>query len=158
MNLVNSVSLIGRIVNEELNANPVSKNSNIVVCYLKIATNKPYLDKQSNEWKEKTQFIPLKSFGKQASYIANHFAKGDLIAINGELEVNTIEKKGEYVTYWSVIISNIKKLGKSSKNNNLSKTEEITINHLENSNTQSIDVELAEENSNSKDTPWELDF
>ena len=164
MNLLNQTLLIGRIVDEDIKAQLVSEISNVVISYFKIAINKNFFDKQKNEWVDRTQFIPLKAFGSKALYISKTFKKGDLVTLNCELDINTVKNvDGEYITYWSLIVQDIKKLGKSSSaNEEISKTKEITLHSLDqnqtNANAQSIDVNLAKDNENQEDKPWELDL
>ena len=156
MNLLNSANFIGRIVDESIQAQQISSNSNVVVAYFKIAINKGFIDKQTKQWTDKTQFIPIKAFGAKASYIAKNFNKGDLVALNCEIDVNSKkDEKGEYTTYWSLIVQDIKKLGKAFKSEEMSKTQEVA---LEKANTPTIDADLAKENENKEDSPWELDF
>ena len=158
MNLLNQTLLIGRIVDEDIKTQLVSETSNVVISYFKIAINKGFFDKHKKEWVDKSQFIPLKAFGSKASYIASNFKKGDLVTLNCELDVNTVKNDdGEYTTYWSLIVQDIKKLGKSSKNEEISKTQEVALKSLEQANTKSIDADLAKENENQEDKPWELD-
>lgn len=154
-NLFNSTTLIGRIVDEELKTHLVSDTSNIVVCYFKIAINKGFVDKQTKQWVDKTQFIPIKAFGTKASYIAKNFNKGDLVILNCEIDVaNKQDENGEWKTYWSLIIQNIKKIVKSLKSAEFSQTETMALKSMDTS--QSFDVELAKEDEDKN--PWELDL
>ncbi len=128
MNLLNSANFIGRIVDESIQVQQISSNSNVVVAYFKIAINKSFIDKQTKQWTDKTQFIPIKAFGTKASYITKNFNKDNLVALNCEIDVNgKRDEKGEYTTYWSLIIQDINKLSKSSKIEEISKTHEIAL-------------------------------
>lgn len=155
MNLLNNAYLVGRIVDETIQAQQITSNSNIIVAYFKIAITKGFIDKQTKQWVDKTQFIPLKAFGAKASYIAKHFNKGDLVAINCEIDVNSKQDdNGEWKTYWSLVVQDIKKIGKPSKSTEFSQTETMALKSMDSS--QTFDVELATEDENKN--PWELDL
>lgn len=157
MNLFNNAYLVGRIVDETIQAQQISQNSDIVVVYFKIAVNKGFVDKQSKQWVDKTQFIPLKAFGAKASYIAKNFNQGDLIAVNCEIDVNNKQdENGEWKTYWSLVVQDIRKILKSLKSTELSQTETIALKSID--NVQSSDVELAKEDENKENNPWELNL
>ncbi len=81
MNLLNGANFIRRIVDESIQVQQISSNSNVVVAYFKITINKGFIDKQTKQWTDKTQFIPIKAFGAKASYITKNFNKENLVAL-----------------------------------------------------------------------------
>lgn len=160
MNLLNNANLIGRIVDESIQAQQISANSNIIVAYFKIAINKGFIDKQTKEWVDRTQFIPLKAFGPKASYIAKSFGQGDLISVNCEIDVHSKQDENtkEWTTYWSLIVQDIRKLGKPKSIVEASETQEVALKSLNDniSSSKTVDAELAKEDENKDEFPWEL--
>jgi single-strand DNA-binding protein len=59
--------------------------------------------------------IPFVAFGKTAEFMNNYVHLGDVIAIEGELEANTVENdEGERRTFYSVRIDSVRKLPRST--------------------------------------------
>ncbi len=81
MNLLNNANFIGRIVDESIQVQQISSNLNVVVTYFKIAINKGFIDKQTKQWTDKTQFTSIKEFGAKDFYIAKNFNKDNLVAL-----------------------------------------------------------------------------
>lgn len=145
--MLNRVELIGRIVND-LKTNVLSNGNEVL--YFTIAVSK----RTGKE--EKTTFIPVKAFDNKAVYISKYFKKGDLIFLEAELNVSNTKKDDEFITYWSVIVKNIKKLATPSK----SVTEEIKVPSKDIDKKVDVDSKLdailSDEQEDEK--PWELDF
>ena len=145
--MLNRVELIGRIVND-LKTNVLSNGNEVL--YFTIAVSK-WIGKE-----EKTTFIPVKAFDNKAVYISKYFKKGDLILVEAELNVSNTKKDDEFITYWSVIVRDIKKIASPSK----SVTEEIKVSSKDIDKKTEVDSKLdailSDEQEDEK--PWELDF
>lgn len=52
-----------------------------------LALNERWLDKNTNEWREKAVFVPIKCFGKTAELAGEYLAKGHRCLIEGRLNL-----------------------------------------------------------------------
>ena len=126
---MNKVLLIGRITKDlELRHTPNDK----AVCDFTLAVNRD---------KENADFINCVVWNNQAENLCKYQGKGSLIAVFGELRVDTYEVEGNkrYKTY--VYVNNIEFL---SKNEESIRTEELT--------TKTITQETIEYTD--EDLPW----
>ena len=90
--LKNSVSLIGRLGNDP---EVISFDSGKMLARFSIATNESYKD-QSGEWKEKTNWHNIVTWGKSAELCKNLLKKGSELVLEGKLENDTYQtKEGE---------------------------------------------------------------
>lgn len=86
----NKVILIGNLTRDvELRFLPGGS----AVCDMGLAVNDRYLDKSTNEWKDRPNFVDLTAFGKTAENISKFFAKGRPIFIEGKLRFEQWEDK-----------------------------------------------------------------
>lgn len=76
------VQLIGRLGQKDVRSTPTGTQ---VVSY-SVATSKSIKDKESQQWKETTEWHRCVSFGKAAEHIAMNIEPGDLLLIEGEMK------------------------------------------------------------------------
>lgn len=104
---MNSVNLIGRVVNEiELRYTPSGKQ----VARFTIAIDKGYSKERrlEEEIKEKptADFFNIVVWGKLAEFIVKHSSKGKLIGINGRLQSGSYENKEGKKVYTTEVVAN----------------------------------------------------
>lgn len=78
----NKVELIGRVGQKDIRYMP---DGNPLASY-SIATTESYRDKNTGEWKEKTEWHRCVSFNKAAEHIGEKIDQGDLLLIEGKLQ------------------------------------------------------------------------
>ncbi|ASN69082.1 hypothetical protein 3S9_42 [uncultured Caudovirales phage] len=98
---MNTVNLIGNIV-----ANPELKGQNSNVVNFRIAVQRQFKSKQTNEYE--TDFINCVAFGKTAEIISNNFTKGNKIGVTGSIQTGSYEnKQGQKVFTTDVTVNNV---------------------------------------------------
>ncbi|MCC0686138.1 single-stranded DNA-binding protein [Clostridioides sp. ZZV14-6345] len=116
---MNSTVLIGRLTKDpELKYIPVTGTP---VATFTIAIDRDYVNK---EGQKETDFIPVEVMGKSAEYCASYITKGILVALKGEIRVDsyTDKKTGEKRIFTKVHTKMVTSL-ESSKNNKENKEE-----------------------------------
>ncbi|MBM6506663.1 MULTISPECIES: single-stranded DNA-binding protein [Staphylococcus] len=112
---MNTVNLIGNIV-----ANPELKGQNSNVVNFRIAVQRQFKNKQTNEYE--TDFINCVAFGKTAEIIANNFTKSNKIGVTGSIQTGSYEnKQGQKVFTTDVAVNNVTFIER--KNNNQSNNQ-----------------------------------
>jgi single-strand DNA-binding protein len=87
---LNKVILIGRLGNDpEVKFLP---NGN-AACELRVATSKRFKPKDSEEWKEQTEWHSVATYSKTAENCGKYLAKGREVCVEGELRTRTWEDK-----------------------------------------------------------------
>jgi len=96
---VNKAIVVGR-----LGADPELRETGggTKVCRLSIATSRTWLDKQSNEKQEETEWHRVTVWAKQAENCAKFLKKGREVYVEGRLRTSQYEKEG--VTCYSTEI------------------------------------------------------
>lgn len=94
----NSICLIGRLTRDPETS---FTSSGTQVTKFSLAVDRR-MDKRQN-----TDFVPIVAFGKLAEAVANYCAKGQLVLVDGELNIDQYEKDGERKTYAKVIARNV---------------------------------------------------
>jgi single-strand DNA-binding protein len=85
MNL-NKVFLIGRLTqNPEIKTTPQGQN----ICSFGLATNRVWIDKQTNKKQEKTEYHNIILWGKLAETAAQYLTKGSLVFIEGRIQTRS---------------------------------------------------------------------
>ena len=84
---------------------------------LYVAIKRKYKNKQNNEYE--SDFLNFIAFGKTAEYILNYVRKGDLVNIEGTVQISSYEKEGEKKSSIQFIVDNMSTLTKSQKNGGL---------------------------------------
>ena len=102
MSAANSVHIMGR-----LTANPELKQtqSGLTVCNINIAVNRA-----SKNGEQQADFISASAFNKTAEFISKYFAKGKMIAVDGEIRTGSYKNKNHPdVTHYttSVLITSV---------------------------------------------------
>ena len=101
MNGLNKVTLIGN-----LGADPEVKygtNSN-AIANLSIATNESWIDKNTNERVEKTEWHRVSIFGKLAEIAEKSLTKGSKVYIEGKLQTRKWQDKSGQDRYTTEVI------------------------------------------------------
>lgn len=98
----NQVNLLGRIGKIETKYLP----SGSAVTNLSIATSERWMNKQTNQYEEKTEWTNCVSFGKQAETIAQYFQKGSEIFISGKLQTRSWEDNNGQKRYATDVLIN----------------------------------------------------
>lgn len=108
---LNKVFLIGRVV-----ADPEIKNtpSGQQVCNIRIATNRIWIDKNSGEKKESTEFHNVILWRKLAEIASKFLTKGSLVFIEGRLQTRSWEDTSGSKRYRTEIIAERMQLGPKS--------------------------------------------
>lgn len=102
---MNNVSLIGRIgENLELKKTP----NDISVCEFNLAVKQ----------KDKTVWIKIVAWRKNAELICKYLKKGDLLGINGSIDSRTYEKNGETRKTFEIVADKIHFINNKNKQDN----------------------------------------
>lgn len=98
---MNNVSILGNITRDlELKEFGSTK-----VLSFSVAVQKRVKDKNTGEYG--TNYINCKAFNRTAEIIAQHFAKGSKIGIEGEIDTGKYEKDGKTIYTTDVVVRNI---------------------------------------------------
>jgi len=119
----NLVVLMGNLTrNPELRYTP----SGSPVTTLNIAVNRRYKDRNSGEWVEKADFIPVSVWGTQAENCEKYLSKGRGVYIEGRLSMNRWENPdGESRSRLEVVAGSVQFLpGGASRGAAASKEDE----------------------------------
>lgn len=99
--MLNTVCLIGRITHDlELRSTP----SGVSVIRFTIACDRSY---QPKGQERQADFIDCIAWRGTAEFIAKHFCKGSLIAIEGSIQTSNYEKNGEKRKRTEVVCNNV---------------------------------------------------
>ena len=106
--MINNVTLMGRLCTDvELRTTTSGKS----VANFRIAVSKGYAKG------EKTAFITIVAWGNTADFVSKYFAKGDMIALCGEIQTRDYEdKNGNKRTAFEVVAREVSFCG--GKNDN----------------------------------------
>ena len=97
------VELIGRLGQKDVRSTPNGKQ---VVSY-SIATTKSFKDKETQQWKENTEWHRCVSFNKVAEHIGMNVEPGDLLLIEGELRTRKWQTNSGEDRYTTEIVVNV---------------------------------------------------
>jgi single-strand DNA-binding protein len=99
--MINTVTLMGRMVrNPELRTTP----NGIEVCSFSIAVDKTYNKDKPNE----ANFFDIVAWRGSATFVSKYFAKGDMIALTGELQQRRYtDKEGKNHSVVEIIAQNL---------------------------------------------------
>lgn len=97
--MINTVVLMGRMTND---AELRTTTSGINVTAFSIAVDRDYV-KQGEE--RQTDFINIVAWKKTADFISRYFHKGDMIAIDGSIQVRNYEDKNGNKRYATEVIA-----------------------------------------------------
>ena len=110
---LNSCNFIGR-----LGRDPEVKftASGSAICNLALACGDDYMDKNTNQKVEKTEWINCVAFGKSGETIAEYCKKGSVLFISGKMQTKKYTDSAGVVKYsTSINVSNFQFLGGKSE-------------------------------------------
>jgi len=109
MSSVNKVILIGHLGNDpEVRSTP----SGTYVANLSIATNERWMDKQTSQWQERTEWHRVVLFARQAEVASQYLRKGSQVFIEGRLQTRKWQDQQGQDRYTTEIVgSEMKMLG-----------------------------------------------
>lgn len=110
---INQVNLLGRIGKIETKYMP----NGAAVTNFSLATSRRWVDKQTGNQQEKTEWTPCVSYGKLAETIGNHFQKGSEIFVTGRLQTRDWEDDGQKRYMTEVIVEGFSFTGGSKVGN-----------------------------------------
>ena len=109
---INVVTLVGNITRDaELRYTP----GGTAVTDLGVAINERR--RVGEEWQEETTFVDVTVWGKTAEVVCEQIGKGDTVAIQGRLKLDTWEADGEKRAKLKVVCENIQFLTRKRANN-----------------------------------------
>lgn len=112
MNL-NKVYLIGRVTNNlELKNTPTGQT----VCTFGLATNRVWIDRNTNQKQEKTEFHNIVMWSKLAETASKYLGKGSLVMIEGRLQTRNWQDQTGKKNYKTEIVAENMQLGPRSAN------------------------------------------
>ena len=92
MSDMNAVFLQGRLT-KDASMNTLSAGGSVVT--LSLASNKDYLDRNSNQWVKQTHFFDVSYWGESAKKNFAEYTKGREVIVEGELRTSSWEKDGK---------------------------------------------------------------
>lgn len=124
----NSITLIGRIPNSDKFAMKFTegKNGNDKADRMNVTISVKGTTKKNPEDQYKQEFlIPIVAFGGQARFIRDYVKRGELIALEGELQITSSkDDEGNYHSWTNVVVNAVDRIGgggnteTASENNN----------------------------------------
>jgi single-strand DNA-binding protein len=108
---LNRVMLIGNLgADAELRGGPDSS-----VLRLRLATTETYLERRTNERKERTDWHSVVIFGKRAEALARSLTKGTRLFVEGRLQTSSYEKDGQKHYKTEIVATNVLFAGGSTR-------------------------------------------
>lgn len=102
---VNKVIIVGRLgVDPEL----TYTSSGMAMARLRVATSEVWIDKNTGQRQERTEWHRVVAWGKLAAQAKEYLSKGRLIYVEGRLQTRTYTKDGENRYITEVIANTIK--------------------------------------------------
>lgn len=99
----NNATIIGRLGRDPEIRYTTDGNS---IANFSLATSNKWKDKSSGEQKERTEWHRVVVFGKRAEIIGNHYHKGDLVGVSGELQTRKwVDKDGNEKYTTEIVVS-----------------------------------------------------
>lgn len=89
---VNSVTLIGNLGRDP---QTTYSQAGTAITKFSVAISETWRDKQTNEKKEKTEWINLVAFGRLAEICGEYLRKGSKCYVEGKLQTSSWEKDGQ---------------------------------------------------------------
>lgn len=105
---VNKVILIGN-----LGRDPEMRHTQggSAVCRLSVATTRSWLNRQTNERTEETEWHRVTVWGKQAEHCSNYLAKGRSVYVEGRLRTSSYEQDGQKKYSTEIVAETVQFLG-----------------------------------------------
>ena len=115
----NQVNITGRLGQD---AEFKSFNNGGGVCNFSVAVSDTWLDKNSGERQEKTEWIPVAMFSKGAEKLTQYLTKGTQVRVTGKFKTRGWESEGVKHQRTEVVVdgfgTEVELLGSPNKNNN----------------------------------------
>lgn len=109
--MLNSLHLIGRVGQQ-----PVLKDAGgSKVCNFTLATSRSWKSKDSDEWKEETQWHNIVIWGQAAERVSK-FDQGDVLSVTGEIRYRTYEKDNQKHKVTEVFADKVIRVAKKGAN------------------------------------------
>ena len=109
---LNKVMLIGRLGKDP----ELKETDRSSICKLTLATDEGWKDKNTGEWKEKTEWHNIVIFGKRAEWAAEWLSKGALVYVDGKITTDKWEDKDGNTRYTTKIVAfSVQPLSKMNK-------------------------------------------
>lgn len=110
---LNKIVLIGRLTRDPEQSYTAS---NLSVVKFSIAVDRPYKDSQTGE--RKTDFFNCRGFRQTADFVSQYITKGQLVAVEGRVEINKIQGNDGNPRYFTdVVCDNVQSLQGRDENN-----------------------------------------
>lgn len=107
---INQVNISGNLTRDpELRAT----TSGTQVLSFDIAVNERFKDPQTDEWKDRPNYVPCTMFGTRAESVSRYIRKGSKVAISGKLRYSSWEKDGQKRSKLEVIVNDIEFMSRS---------------------------------------------
>ncbi|WCF11578.1 single-stranded DNA-binding protein (plasmid) [Paenibacillus thiaminolyticus] len=107
--MLNKVVLIGRLTRDpELRYTP----SGTATATFTLAVERSF---SNSEGKREADFIPVVTWRRLAEIVANHVRKGNLVAVEGRIQVRNYEREGKRIYLTEVVADNVRFLDNRSK-------------------------------------------
>lgn len=81
------------------------------VCRLSVATTRSWLNRQTNERTEETEWHRVTVWGKQAEHCSNYLAKGRSVYVEGRLRTSSYEQDGHKKYSTEIVAETVQFLG-----------------------------------------------
>lgn len=131
---MNKVILIGRLTKDpELRK---TSNGNSFVNF-QLAVSRNYKNQQGNV---ETDFINCQVWGTQADNLARYMRKGSQIAVEGSIQINTVNVNDKTEYYTKVLVNLIEYLSKAESNNNAPAVSPYEFNQEHNANSGGVGI------------------
>lgn len=115
---MNVVALTGRLTSTpELRKTP----NGVSVVNFTIAVDRNFTPKGEEK---KCDFLECIAWRNTAEFICNYFGKGQMIAVNGEINTGSYEKDGIKRKTWEVVVDNVSFCGSKAEGNNQAATNQ----------------------------------
>ena len=110
---LNKIVLIGRLTRDPEQSYTAS---NLSIVKFTIAVDRPYKDSQTGE--RKTDFFNCRGFRQTADFVSQYITKGQLVAVEGRVEINKIQGNDGNPRYFTdVVCDNVQSLQGRDENN-----------------------------------------
>lgn len=114
---MNVVALTGRLTSDpELRKTP----GGVSITRFTIAVDRNYTPKGEEK---KVDFIDCVAWRNEAEFLCNYFRKGQMIAVNGEINTDSYEKDGVKRKKWEIKVDNISFCGSKADGNSTAAPE-----------------------------------
>ncbi len=96
---LNKIVLIGRLTRDPEQSYTAS---NLSIVKFSIAVDRQYKDSQTGE--RKTDFFNCKAFRQTADFVSQYITKGQLVAVEGRIEINKIQGQDGNPRYFTDVV------------------------------------------------------